>query len=228
MVTPFSVAIVDDRLRDLELVKTKFQKIKECTILYSHTNAYHFFEHLNNTRYLPNIVVTDCQMPEIDGMALTRLIKLFFPSIQVIVISGLLVESDVAELLEIGANAVIAKGSLQMLNNQCLTLAIEAIQQNKVFIDPIWNIPLVRKMLKQIQKKKDELKTPHFTRHELKILQLLATHPDYEKIADFLNISKRTVEGHVQKISEKTPNNSKKSKLMTYALKNYLIHLFRG
>ncbi len=177
---------------------------------------------------LPILVVTDCQMPEIDGMALTRLIKLFFPSIQVIVISGLLVESDVAELLEIGANAVIAKGSLKMLNNQCLTLAIEAIQQNKVFIDPIWNIPLVRKMLKQIQKKKDELKTPHFTRQELKILQLLATHPDYEKIADFLNISKRTVEGHVQKISEKTPNNSKKSKLMTYALKNYLIHLFRG
>lgn len=228
MATPFSAAIIDDRLRDLELVKSNLQKIKECSILFCHTNPYHFFEHLNNTRHLPDIVITDCQMPEIDGMALTRLMKLFFPSIQIIVVSGLLIESDVAEILNIGANAVIAKGSLQILNNQSLPSAIDAIQQNKVFIDPFWDEALIQKTCNHIQKKKEELKTPYFSQPELKILQLLVTHPDYEKIAEFLNVSKRTVEGYVQKISEKTPDNSKKSKLIAYGLKHYLVHLFRG
>jgi hypothetical protein len=46
MATPFSAAIVADRLRDLELVKTNLQKIKNCSILCTHTDPYHFFEHL--------------------------------------------------------------------------------------------------------------------------------------------------------------------------------------
>jgi hypothetical protein len=56
-------------------------------------------------------------MPEIDSMALTRFMKLFFPSIQIIVVPGLLFESDVVELIDIGSDALIARGSLQMLNN---------------------------------------------------------------------------------------------------------------
>lgn len=99
MATPFSAAIVDDRLRVLELVKANLQKIKNCSILFTHTNPYHFFEHLNPPpRYLPDIVIIDCQMLEIDSMTLSRLMKLFFPSIQINV-SGFLFESDVVELM---------------------------------------------------------------------------------------------------------------------------------
>ncbi|MGC8751180.1 response regulator [Hydrotalea sp.] len=227
MATPFSAAIVDDRLRDLELVKNHLQKIKECGSIYTSTNPNHFFEHLNTTPYLPDIVITDCQMPEIDGMALTRLIKLFFPSIQTIVVSGLLLEADVAELLDIGASAVIAKGSLQIPKNITLQMAINAVTQNKIFIDPFWEESLVQKLLSQLQEKKEHRHTPHFSEHEQKIIQLLATHHQYKSIAQLMHLSHRTVETHIKKIAEKA-DTTNKAQIIAYGIKNFLIRVFRG
>ena len=57
---------------------------------------------------LPNLVLTDVRMPEMDGLAATRLIKESWPQVKVIVLSIYAEYQD--EALAVGADAFISKG----------------------------------------------------------------------------------------------------------------------
>ncbi len=227
MVNPIKIAIVDDRVRDLELITHSVQRIKGCSIILKHNRPMQFFENIVESAKIPDVLVTDCQMPDMDGMALTRLIHLFLPQVKTIVVSGLLLEADVAELLDIGASAIVAKGSLQIPHNNTLQMAINGVTQNKIFIDPFWEESLVQKLLSQLQEKKEHQHTPHFSEHEQKIIQLLATHHQYKSIAQLMHLSHRTVETHVEKIAEKA-GTTNKAQIIAYGIKNFLIRVFRG
>ncbi|WP_298413616.1 response regulator, partial [Hydrotalea sp.] len=133
MAHSIAFAIVDDNSRDLQRLCHSVEAINGCTVIYSHTSPNQFFQQLVSTHQLPDVVITDCQMPEIDGMGLTRLLQLWHPEIKIIVASGLLTEPDVAELMDIGASAIIAKGLLYTGN---LPKAMEAIAHQQIFIDP--------------------------------------------------------------------------------------------
>ncbi|WP_068247778.1 response regulator transcription factor [Hydrotalea flava] len=227
MASTIKIAIIDDRLCDLELITHAVQRINGCSIILKHTRPMQFFEHLMESTQIPDVLITDCQMPEIDGMALTRLVHLFLPQVKTMVVSGLLSELDVAELLDIGASAIVAKGSLQIAKNNTLQMAIAAVTHNKIFIDPIWEETLVQNTFNQLQKKKEHRQTPDFSEHEQKIIQLLATHHQYKTIAQLMHLSHRTVETHVKKIAEKAGTHNK-AQIIAYGIKNFFIRVFRG
>ncbi len=221
-----SVTLVDDRIRDLERLRHCVQNIKGCNILNAYTQPKQLLEDLVTSKQIPHIIITDCQMPEIDGMGLTRLVQLFLPQIKIIVVSGLLTEPDVVELLDAGAAAVIAKGSLHNNNSTQLQKAIHTVMQQKIFIDPFWEKALVKKLLNNLQHKKEQQTIPDFSENELKILQLMATHHDYKAIVGLLHLSSRTIENYALKIAQKTGEKNKLG-MVLYGIKKNLIKLFR-
>jgi DNA-binding NarL/FixJ family response regulator len=221
------IAIVDDRLRDVELIAQAVHRISGRFTIQKYTQPMAFFESLVETQQTPDIILTDCQMPEMDGMALSHLVKLFVPSIKIIMISGLITETDIAELMDMGVDAVVAKGSLKIAQNTSLEMALEAVRANKVFIDPLWDEALVQKIFIRLNKNKDNQNIPIFSKSEQKIIQLLATHHQYKSIAEFLHLSPRTIETHVKKIAEKT-HSENKTGIITYGIKHFLIRIFRG
>jgi sigma-B regulation protein RsbU (phosphoserine phosphatase) len=62
----------------------------------------------------PDLVLTDLRMPDLDGLALLRLVKEVDPDIPVIVISGMGMVADVAEALRLGAADYLIKPLVDM------------------------------------------------------------------------------------------------------------------
>jgi CheY-like chemotaxis protein len=59
--------------------------------------------------FLPDVVVTDIDMPRMDGLDACRQIRLHYPAVRVIIISGLPDDSLVASAEEAGASTMIYK-----------------------------------------------------------------------------------------------------------------------
>ena len=224
MAHSIAFAIVDDNSRDLQRLRHSVEAISGCTVMFAYTSPNQFFQQLVSTHQLPDVVITDCQMPEIDGMGLTRLLQLWHPEIKIIVVSGLLTEPDVAELMDIGASAIIAKGLLYTGN---LPKAMEAIAHQQIFIDPCWDEAVVKQHLQLLQQKKDKEEAQKFNNNELKILQLIATNKNHKEIAELLNLSAKTIDNYAQKIAQKTGQKNKTG-ILIYAIKKNLVKLFRN
>ena len=79
METPLKIAVVDDKLRDAEQIAYAIHKIKGCSVVLKETRPIALFEELLATKQLPDVLITDYQMPHLDGIALTQLVQLFLP-----------------------------------------------------------------------------------------------------------------------------------------------------
>src|SRR5262249_23589023 len=106
MKTALRVLIVDDQRRTRQslqaLLATKFCQIE------TH-EAMNGIEAVNAAEeWLPDIVLMDARMPELDGIEATRLIKKRLPHLKVIVLS-MYAEYEAAALMA-GADAFVTKG----------------------------------------------------------------------------------------------------------------------
>src|SRR3954451_21322160 len=60
--------------------------------------------------WLPDAVVTDISMPKMDGLDACRRILRIYPSVRVVIVSGLLDDDDLSErAFALGASAVVRK-----------------------------------------------------------------------------------------------------------------------
>jgi sigma-B regulation protein RsbU (phosphoserine phosphatase) len=65
-------------------------------------------------KHKPDLVLTDLRMPDLDGLALLKMVKEVDPDIPVIVISGMGMVADVAEALRLGAADYLIKPLVDM------------------------------------------------------------------------------------------------------------------
>ncbi len=82
---------------------------------------------------LPDLVITDLSMPEIDGLSVLKRIHEILPSVPVIVISGAGVMRDVVEALRLGATDYLIKPIVDM---EVLVLAIhKSLERSQLLVE---------------------------------------------------------------------------------------------
>jgi CheY-like chemotaxis protein len=69
------IAIVDDRLRDVELIAQAVHRLSGHFTIQNYTQLMAFFESLIEAKQTSNILLTDCQMPEMDGKCMISLLQ---------------------------------------------------------------------------------------------------------------------------------------------------------
>ncbi len=166
-------------------------------------------------QHQPDVVLTDLNMPEMDGLELVKRTKEKFPEIKILVLSMMKDKETVSNIMEVEAEGFILKDS----NKADLIKAINAVHQGGTYYsNEIMNI-----MLSKYQKriKQDEARHSLTTR-ELEILKLIGQELTSEKIADKLFISSRTVETHRKNMLAKT-NSTTLIGLLKYAIRNQLV-----
>ena len=165
----------------------------------------------------PDVVLTDLNMPEMDGLELVKLLKQKTPDIRVLVLSMMNDKETVSSIMEVEAEGFILKNS----NKADLVKAIRALHSG----DTYYSNEILNIMLSRYQRKaKQEVAKQVLTQRELEILQLVAEELTSEMIAEKLFISPRTVETHRKNIIAKTNSNTLVG-LIKYAVRNDLIVL---
>ncbi|RYZ48690.1 MAG: response regulator transcription factor [Sphingobacteriales bacterium] len=149
---------------------------------------------------MPEVLVTDIQMPEMDGIELTKEIKRYYPSIHVIGLTMFKEDHLIVEMLEAGAKGYVLKTS----HREQLVTAIQAVHAGGLYFCDHTSL----KLSKMIGRSKMEGFRPPapdlFNAAEIQIIQLICREFSSKEIGEALHLGLRTIEAYRHKIFEKT------------------------
>lgn len=145
-------------------------------------------------RLRPDVVLMDIKIPEMDGIAATRVIREKFPETNVIILSSYEDEAHITEAIQAGANGYLSK----MLPASELVNALKTFTRDSVMIPQ----PIMNKLisgLRQGLKDAPEALTPT----EMRVMSLLGKGKSNKEIAYELKCSVKTVKNHLNSIFNK-------------------------
>lgn len=159
----------------------------------------------------PNIVLTDVLMPILDRCWVTREILRQLPETKVIAIAQSAKDDIIIQMLDAGVLGFVSKTA-----HPCEIIeAIKTVFLNKPYFCDEITIKLSKIVEKQYQIKPKCIHS--FTNQEIVIMQFICREYTSKEIANELNLSKRTIEGHRTKIMEKVGAKSIAG-IITYAV----------
>lgn len=144
---------------------------------------------------LPDVMLLDMNLPDLEGPDLARQLLKKFPSIKIIVLTSSDVTVQVKKMLQIGCQGYLLKDS----DDKTIVQAIEAVYNGGQFLSPIIQQQLVNDMFKSKNQKQNTL----LTRREKEVLQLITQEYTNQEIADKLFISLHTVDNHRSSLLQK-------------------------
>jgi two-component system response regulator NreC len=166
-------------------------------------------------KLLPDIVVLDLSMPDLDGISAVRQIKASCPQTRLVILT---VHEDDALLraaVKAGASGYILKRAAEAE----LISAISMVMRGDLYVDPA----MIRSILSETQVRQSAPETIEpLTPREIEILKLIVQGYTNRQMAEELGISIRTVEGHRANVLEKLGLQSR-VELVRYAKQHGLI-----
>lgn len=162
-------------------------------------------------KHQPDLVITDYNLGDDDGLSLVQKGKRLLPDTKFIVLSMHDEAHLVKEILKEGINGYVLKKDTK----EELIEAIYAVRAGKMYLSNDINAMLVKSLYEP-----DEGKL--LTSREREILKLISQEYSNKQIAEELFISERTVETHRKNIFRKTKTNSLVG-LIKFAYANNLI-----
>ncbi len=202
------IFIVDDHQMVIDGLQSLLQNIRTICIVGFSNNP---LDVLDNLATIPtDILITDINMPQLNGIALTKLVKAKFKDIKIICLSMYSDDISVREMIDAGVSGYIFKntGKQELLN------AIETVAKGENYFSAEINGEVLNL---------DPNNTPErLTRREIGILKLIEREMNNKQIAEQLFISERTVETHRKNIFRKTDTQNVIG-LLKYAYNHHLI-----
>lgn len=220
--SPAHLAILDDhKLFRLGLA----QLLQQLPFVASVQEAATFPDLLAGMRQqMPDVLLLDLQMPEMDGMEATKQLLERYPDLKIIVLSMHSNDHFIYHLLKLGARSYLPKDTDQ----EQLRAAIEGVLTTGHYFTDSMSRAMVRG-LQSAPRAKPSLRLPALvlTPRETEVLTLLGQGLTTNEIAQQLYISSRTVEGHRKNLLEKS-NTHNSISLVLFAVKHGLLELSRG
>lgn len=210
----FRVLIVDDHahgregMRDILSVDPEFEVVAEAT---NGREAIQFTE-----QYMPDLILMDISMPEMDGLQATKRIKELYPYVKIVMVT---VSDDITHLFEAlkkGAQGYLLKNLNPSAWHEYLrAIAIDEAPMTK---------ELAFRILQEFNPKepKQAPAASPLTAREKEILERVARGESNREIAERFTISEYTVKNHLKNILQKL-HLENRVQLTRYALENGLV-----
>lgn len=168
-----------------------------------------------------DLVIMDYNMPELNGIQATELIKSEIPNLPVLFLTFMNSDKFILSAVKSGADGFVTKTE----GFDEIEKAIEGIfQHGKFYNSRITNLFVEEMRARNLENdaKSNKKQEVELTDQELKIIQLLFEQKSNQEIAELLNISVRTIHNHRINISRKTKAKNVVG-IMLYAIKNNLV-----
>jgi NarL family two-component system response regulator LiaR len=148
-------------------------------------------------KLMPDVLLTDIRMPEMDGIEATKLVKSEMPSIQVVILTIHHDDANVFEAIKAGARGYVLKESPP----EQTVAAIRAVTRGEALLHPGIASRVVAEFNRLTAQHEADLKLyTQLTDREREVLSLLAQGKKNREIAEELFIAEKTVKNHVSNI----------------------------
>jgi two-component system, NarL family, nitrate/nitrite response regulator NarL len=205
--------IVDDHQIMIDGIKALLINHHQFEIIGEHTNPIMALDAIQI--HPPDIVITDINMKEMSGIALTQQLKVLIPKIKVLALSMHGDRETISEMLEAGINGYVLKNT----GTEELVAALSKLSLDQ----PFFSDDVTKEMMRTItHNKMPQKEFVNLTQREIEIVKLISEEYNNAKIGETLFISERTVETHRKNIFRKT-NTKTVVGLMKFAVEQKII-----
>ena len=173
----------------------------EINVIYQAADGKQLLDFLAGCDPLPDIIITDIKMPELNGVEATKIISQAYPDVGIIALTTFNTKSFIRNMIDVGASAYLVK-------NSSPGKVMHTIKQ--VYYKGFYYDKKVMQILNEannsngLSSVKSVFDEDFLTPREREILELICRQHTTHEIGDKLFISPRTVEVHRKNILEKT------------------------
>jgi DNA-binding NarL/FixJ family response regulator len=167
----------------------------------------------------PEVVLMDLSMPEMDGLAATRLLSADLPEVKVVVLTASDEDAKLFEAIKSGAQGYLLKN----LESEDFFALLDGVNRGEPALTPA----LARKLLQEFARPSQAPAPPHdpdaLTDREREVLELLvAGITSNRKLARQLGVSENTVKFHVRNILDKLHLHNR-AQVVSYAIRHRIV-----
>lgn len=217
--TNASVAIVDDHILLRNGLANLIRGLETYAVLFEANNGKDFIKQLQ-PRYLPDTVLVDINMPEMDGYETALWLKRNYPGIKILALSMYDNETAIIRMLKNGAKGYILKD----IDPNEFRRALDSLVRKGFYYSELISGKLIH-AVNQLDEPEQPLKSlVALNDREIEFLKLACTEMTYKEIAEKMYLSARTIDGYRDALFEKLGVKSRVG-LVLYAIKNNIVNL---
>lgn len=207
---PVNIMIVDDQPLFRDGLKTVLDLEESINVIATATNGKEALALLNSA-ILPDLVLLDIRMPEMDGVETVKYIKQTHPEIKVLMLTTFNDEEYVIEALANGANGYVLKD----MEIEKLVEAIYDAINGKMVLPPSVAAKLVEGLHKVIPRKQNPA-LAELSEREKEIAIMITQGFSNKQIAMALYISEGTVRNYISTIYSKIGVNDRANAVLYF------------
>lgn len=194
------VIAVDDEALFRQGISLLIQREKDIELVSDFSNGKELLDELAALEELPDIILMDLNMPEINGVEATKQIHIKYPQIKIIALTSYNTKAFIVNMIQSGACSFLKKNSTpsELLN------AIREVHGKGFFYNNEVMEALHQNFTEPKKKVSSIFDADHISKREKEVLELICKQYSTSEIADQLFISSRTVEGHRNSLLLKT------------------------
>ena len=209
------VLIVDDHTVVRDGLSAMLEREEDITVVGEAENGVTGVEQAD--RLLPDVVLMDLRMPELDGVGAMRRIREDHPEVNFLVLTTFDTDEDIYDAIEAGAKGFLLKDA----SREDLFKAVRAVARGESLIEP----GIAARVLNRFaQLTRESAPQELLSERERQVLDLLAKGSANKEIAASLSLSESTIKTHVANIFQKLEVNDRTS-AVTQALQRGIIKM---
>lgn len=212
------IALVDDHILFRKGLAALISYFPSYKILFEAANGKDFIRQLKIYE-VPDIVLLDINMPEMDGYSTANWLRINYPAVNVLALSTMDAEAAIIKMITNGAKGYVLKDA----EPEELKLAFDEVISKGYF----YNDLVTRKVMQSLNSLSSNSDVSGFVKlseREMEFLKYTCTEKTYNEIAAEMFVSPRTIDGYRNSLCEKLHLKSRTG-LALYAVKNGIVKI---
>lgn len=207
------IVIVDDHPIVLNGLKAMLNSLEEYEVVAALSNPLEVFDYLKSFEI--DILITDLEMPEMNGMELIKSVKEKGYPCKIVVLTMHSERSKLDEAIELGIDGYVLKDS----DRDEFVFALKSISKGKQF----YSSTVLESGINQ-KKEVFAEESINLTHREIEVLKLVAEGFSNTEIGEKLFLSPKTIDSHRTNLMKKLEVHNV-VELVRYAIKNKIVKL---
>ena len=216
-----NIAIADDEELFRKGIRFLLEREANFNVSFEAENGQELINFIKKTKELPDIILMDLKMPEVNGVEATKIIHKINPSLKIIALTSFDGKSFITNMIDVGASSYLLKNT----SPKVVIETINKVHEKGFFYDEkvlkIIHENIISSSGKRI---KSDLDKNHLSKREIEVLELICEQYTTSEIGEKLFISPRTVDGHRNSLLLKTESKNVAG-LVIYGIQKKLIEI---